>query len=312
MLKIKLLRCFAAMCDNDMNVSAAARELRLPQPSVSKGLMDLEKDAGPLFIRRGRRFAGLTPLGEEVLAEARDILLRCENIAALRRRHADGGGDLRIGTTHLQARYVMPPVVRRYLDEFPDARIQIWQGTPADAAAMLENGRVDVAVCTEALAGRPRVSAEPAYAWNRALIVPRKHPLARAGAPTLKKISAFPIVTYVRGFTGRAAFDAAFRRAGLSLNVAVAAADSDVIKTYVRAGAGAGVVAAAACQPEDSDLACVSLSRLFPDMHVYMAFLQDKVVTGSMRRFMDMFREHAAAMGGALGASGKARRPRPL
>ncbi len=302
-VKINVLRCLAAMDDNEMNVSAAARELRMLQPSVSKNLTDLEKEMGPLFVRRGRRFCGMTPLGREMLAEARDILLKCDNIAALKRRYGAGGGDLRIGTTHLQARYILPAVVRRYLRQYPEANIQIFQNAPANLVAMLENNLVDVVICTEELENHPRFDSAEAYRWNRALLAPRGHPLAAEKTPTLKKLSSQPLVTYVRGFTGRAAFDAVFRRAGLSPRVSVAAADSDVVKTYVRAGAGVGVVAAVSYDPrEDRDLICVSVAHLFPDMRVRMAYLRDKLVTGAMRKFMTLFRRHTAEMRVTLGA----------
>lgn len=302
-VKINVLRCLAAMDDNEMNVSAAARELRMLQPSVSKNLHDLEKEMGPLFVRRGRRFCGMTPLGREMLAEARDILVKCDNIAALKRRHGKGGGDLRIGTTHLQARYILPAVVRQYLRSYPDANIQIQQNAPANLVAMLENNLVDVVICTEALENHARFDSVEAYRWNRAVLAPRGHPLAETNLPTLKKLSAYTLVTYVRGFTGRAAFDAVFRRAGLSPRVSVAAADSDVIKTYVRAGAGVGVVAAVSYDAdEDRDLICVPAAHLFPDMRVRIAYLRDKLITPAMRKFMTLFRRHTAEIRGTLGA----------
>ena len=297
------------MGDNEMSVSAAAREMRMAQPSVSKLLADLEKEAGALFVRRGRRFTGLTPLGREVLAEARGILLKCGNIEALKRRYEKGGGDIRIGTTHLQARYILPAVVRRYLDEFPGANIQIFQNTPANLADMLQNNLADIAVCTEAIDNNPRLESEAAYTWNRSIVMPRGHELARAKSITLKKLAAHPLITYVAGFTGRAAFDDVFRRAKVPVHVAVSAADSDVIKTYVRAGAGIGIVAAVSCvAEEDSDLACVSAAHLFPDMQVRIGVARGKFITKGMRRFMEILRRHAGNIKPALGAKRAAAR----
>ena len=292
-----------------MNVSAAARELRMQQPSVSKHLMDLEKEIGPLFVRRGRRFAAMTPLGREILAEARDILLKCDNIAALKRRYEKGGGDLRIGTTHLQARYILPAVVRKYLRRYPGAHIQILQNAPANLVPMLEQNVVDVVICTELPDSHPRIDSAEAYRWNRIALAPKDHPLAAAKTLTLKRLAAHPLVTYVRGFTGRAVFDSVFRRAGVRPFVSVEAADSDVVKTYVRAGAGVGIVAAVSYDPrEDRDLICIPAAHLFPDMNVRMAYLRDKLVTPAMRSFMTLFRRRTAEMQATLGAKRAARR----
>lgn len=302
-VKLNLLRCLVAVCENELQVSKAARELQLLQPSVSKSLMDLEKELGqPLFIRRGRRFVGMTPLCRETLAEAREVLRRCDNIAALGKRHGKEHSDIKIGTTHLQARYILPAVVPQWLREFPEANIQIMQGVPANLVQMLENSQVDVVICTEAMEHHPALEAIDAYKWNRSVILPPGHALAR-GNITLKKLAAEPLVTYVHGFTGRAVFDRAFREAGLAPKVTVAAADSDIIKTYVRAGTGVGVIAAICYDAvADCDLKRVTVAHLFPDMQVRLAFHRRKIITESMRRFMDIFCHHTATLQSALGA----------
>jgi LysR family cys regulon transcriptional activator len=80
--------------------------------------------------------------------------------------------------------------------------------------------------------------------WHRTVVVPRGHPLVSAGKLTLKKLAVYPIVTYVFSFSGRSSLPALFETAGLSLDVALTARDSDVIKTYVRLGPGKLVRAA--------------------------------------------------------------------
>ena len=304
-MKINLLRCLVAMGDNNMQVSAAARELRMLQPSVSKNLIELEKVMGPMFVRRGRRFISMTPLGRETLAEARDILVKCDNLNSLRRRHNAGGGDIRIGTTHVQARYILPVTVQRYMSEFSEANIQIFQNTPANLAKMLENNQVDLMICTESMDHHPRLHSVDAYWWNRSVIMPRDHPLASGKAPiTLKKLAGWPLVTYVRGFTGRASCDAAFRRAAIKTNITVAAADSDIIKTYVRMGIGVGIIAAISYEPEaDKDLEFKPAGHIFPDMCTRIAHLKDKMLTDGMTRFITIFCEHTEELKERLGAS---------
>ena len=293
------LRSLVAVCENDLNVSAAAKKLHTAQPAISKHLARLEEHVGqPVFARRGKRFLDLTPVGREVLSQARDILLKMDNIAAL---GADRGGqprgDLRIGTTHTQARYILPPVVGDFVRECPKVSLQIWQGAPADLVRRMENNEADLVICTENLQEHPGLVALPALRWNRRLIAPKKHPLARSRPPTLERLAKYPIVTYVSGFTGRKVFDETFRRAGIVPNVVVSAADADVVKTYVRLGVGVGVVADLACDPKaDADLVAVPLGKLFPEMTVRLAHRREKHVTRAMRSFMDIFREHAARL----------------
>jgi len=82
----------------------------------------------------------------------------------------------------------------------------------------------------------------PCYTWNRSVVVPKGHPLAQVKKLTLQALAEYPIVTYVFGFTGRSQLDQAFQDADLQPNVVFTAADSDVIKTYVRLGLGWGLL----------------------------------------------------------------------
>ena len=296
MINLRQLRSFIAVCESDLSVSAAAKRLYSAQPAVSKHIARLEEQVGePLFVRRGKRFLEMTPVGREVLEQARDVQMKLDNILAL---SADQGeepkGNLRVGTTHTQARYVLPPVVDAFTRECPKVSLQIWQGAPADLVRRMENNEADLVICTENIQDTPALVSFPMFHWNRCLIAPKKHPLTRARSITLEQLAAHPIVTYVPGWTGRRVFDDTFRRAGLSPNVVVSAADADVVKTYVRLGIGVGVVADIACDPQtDSDLACVRLGKLFPEMTTRLAYPRQKHVTRAMRRFMDFFREQA-------------------
>ena len=282
------------VCESDMNVSAAAKRLYSAQPAISKHIARLEEHVGqPLFIRRGKRFLELTPIGREVLEQTREVLLKLDNIASL---GADQGeqprGSLRVGTTHTQARYILPPVVEAFTRECPQVALQIWQGAPSDLIRRMETNKADLVICTENLQDDPSLISAPMFRWNRCLIAPKKHPLARARGVGLEQLAKHPIVTYVPGFTGRRAFDETFRRAGLRPNVVVSAADADVVKTYVRLGVGVGVIADIAYdKAADRDLAVVSLGKLFPEMTTRLAHRREKHVTRAMRRFMDFFRE---------------------
>ena len=295
MVNIRQLRSFIAVCDSDLSVSAAAKRLYSAQPAVSKHIARLEDHVGqPLFVRRGKRFLELTQVGQEVLEQSRDIMLKMDNIAALGTDHGEHPkGSLRIGTTHTQARYVLPPVVDVFARECPKVALQLWQGAPADLVHRMEGNKADMVICTENLQEDFTLVSFPMFRWNRCVIAPPSHPIFEAKNLSLDALAKHPIVTYVPGFTGRKAFDETFRRAGLAPNVVVSAADADVVKTYVRLGVGVGVVADIAYDPDlDSDLETVHLGKMFPEMTTRLAYRREKHVTRAMRRFMDIFREH--------------------
>lgn len=296
-LKLSLLRALLAVCDCRFNVSKAARAEHATQPSISRKILELEEAVGqPIFIRRGRRFSGLTALGREVTEEARTVLVKCDNIMRLGESHRRGkpGGALRIATTHTQARYVLPEIVRGFRAHYPGIGLQIAQGSPAQLVRQMEDNLADLAICTEELENNASLRVVDSYRWNRVLIVRPDHSLAKARTMTLKLLAAHPLITYVHGFTGRGGFDAAFATAGIRPRVMISAADADVIKAYVRLGIGAGVVAAMAHDKKaDADLTTRPLDHLFPEMRVRIAYHREKFVSEAMRFFIELFQSRA-------------------
>jgi LysR family transcriptional regulator, cys regulon transcriptional activator len=105
-------------------------------------------------------------------------------------------------------------------------------------------------------------------------IVPKGHEL-EGRQVTLESLADYPILTYTRGITGRSNIEKAFNSAGILLDITLAAADSDVIKTYVRLGYGVGIIAGIAFEPKfDSDLVAISLKDLIPVSITKFAYLK--------------------------------------
>lgn len=295
-MELRHLRSLVALVEAGLSVSAAAVRLNLVQPAVSQHLKQLEAELGVrLFHRSGKRLAGLTAAGEQVVRHARSTLADAASILAIARdQRGDDSGVLRIGTTHTQARYVLPPAIRRFRAAYPQVEIQIHQDNPRQLAEMTVQDLVDLAICTEVIGDYPALTALPCYRWNRVLIAPLGHPLLDARPLTLELLCEHPMITYVSGFTGRGHLSSSFAKEGLRPRVVLAAADTDVIKTYVREGLGFGIIADLAWQEAaDADLGVRDLSHLFPSELTRVAHLGERYLRRFERRFLDLFEEEA-------------------
>jgi len=110
---------------------------------------------------------------------------------------------------------------------------------------------------------------------------------------TLEALVNYPIITYVFGFTGRSQLDKAFTEKGLKPNVVLTAADADVIKTYVRAGLGVGIIAKMAYEPEqDSDLKVLEASHLFDSSVTHIGMRRNRKLRPFMYAFIEQFAQH--------------------
>jgi len=294
-MKLQQLRYIWEVAHHDLNVSATAQSLYTSQPGISKQIRLLEDELGvEIFSRSGKHLTRVTPVGEQILAKAGDILRQVESIKQLAQEHsAPGRGSLSIATTHTQARYALPSVIRHFINKYPDVARHMHQGTPMQISEMAVEGNVDFAIATEALELFSDLLMMPCYSWNRCILVPRDHPLCSLSPLTLEAVAEYPIVTYVFGFTGRSRLDQAFSDRVLTPRVVFTATDADVIKTYVRLGLGIGIVAHMAYEKTvDSDLVALDASHLFQPSITSIGFRRGTYLRGFMYDFIQAFAPH--------------------
>jgi LysR family cys regulon transcriptional activator len=294
-MKLQQLRYIWEVAHHDLNVSATAQSLFTSQPGISKQIRLLEDELGlEVFARSGKHLTRITPGGEIIIREAGEILRRVEGIKKIAQEFSNQRkGDLSIATTHTQARYALPPVISGFIEEYPDVSLHMHQGTPMQISEMAANGAVDFAIATEGMDLFNDLIMMPCYKWNRCVIVPKDHPLAKGQELTLEELAEYSLVTYVFGFTGRSKLDEAFQSRGLTPKVVFTAADADVIKTYVRLGLGVGIIASMAFDPKvDTDLVSLDASKLFRPSVTRIGFRKGTFLRGYMYDFMHRFAPH--------------------
>ncbi len=277
------------------NLTEVANALFTSQPGVSRHIRELEDELGvEIFERQGKRLTGLTAPGAEIARIVDRLLLEAENLKRAGREYQGlEEGRFVVATTHTQARYALPAVLVGFRAEFPDVHLRLQQSAPEHIAQMLLEGEADVGIATEALTRYPELVAFPAYRWRHVVLVRRDHPLAMARQPGLAEIAAHPIITYDPGFSGRGHVDEAFAREGLEIEVAITALDADVIKTYVEAGLGVGIVAAMAYDPaRDRDLVIVDTGTRFPPSTSRLAVRRGAYLRGYAYRFIALAAPH--------------------
>ena len=292
-MKLQQLRYIWEVAHHDLNVSATAQSLYTSQPGISKQIRLLEDELGvEIFARSGKHLTRVTPAGEAILKTAGEILRKVENIKQVAQEFSnDKKGSLSIATTHTQARYALPTVIKAFIARYPDVSLHMHQGTPMQISEMAADGTADFAIATEALELFSDLVMMPVYRWNRCILVPKDHPLCHVSKLSLEEVAKHPIVTYVFGFTGRSKLDEAFLEKGLSPKVVFTAADADVIKTYVRLGLGIGIVADMAVD-EGDDLVALDASELFESSITKIGFRKGIFLRGFMYEFIQQFAPH--------------------
>lgn len=276
------------------NITSAARALHTSQPGISKAIIELEGELGvSIFARQGKRILGLTPPGQQVLLAAERIMQEVDNLKKLARDFAGApSGTLRIATTHTQARYVLPKVVQAFVRKYPQVRLKLLEANPPQIATMIAGGQADLGIATETLAGAAGLRAIDIYDWHHVAVVPPRHALAKflatPGKLSLKDLARHPIVTYETQFAGRGKIDAAFAAAGIEPTIVLEAIDADVIKTYVTAGLGVGIIAGVAVDHPRESLLVLPCAHLFGSNTTRLAVKQGAYLRGFVYDFIEL------------------------
>jgi LysR family cys regulon transcriptional activator len=251
-------------------LTEVANALFTSQPGVSRQIRELEEELGvDIFERNGKRLTGLTDPGKEILHIIDRLLLEAENLQQASQEYSGKkSGTLTVATTHTQARYVLPKVVREFRTAFPEVRIALQQSSPEHIAEWVLSGKADIGIATEGLSQFEDLISFPCYTWNHMIVVPEGHPLlAHKSANkriSLEELAAYPLITYDVGFTGRSHIDDAFRQAGITTDIVLTAMDSDVIQQYATLGLGVGIVASMAIEAQRANgLQAIEASHLF-------------------------------------------------
>lgn len=128
--------------------SEAALQLHLSQSAVSYAIATLETDLGVLLLSRGRYGAHLTPVGEQIVARARQIDYLMADIAK-QANLAKGlhGGQVRISAFRSAATYILPGAIAQFCCSYPEIAVSIaeYDDRP-DVEDDLRKGRVDLGI----------------------------------------------------------------------------------------------------------------------------------------------------------------------
>jgi len=176
-MDIRQFRHFAAVAES-LHFGRAAERLGMTQPPLSQSILALEKELGAPLFARTKRSVELTRLGQQWLPYVLEALAGVDALPETARRLRDGQtGYLTLSFVSTADYSVLPDLVRRYAETYPDVEIRLVEATsdvqiPAVAAGERHAGIIipppdralPEALAYRRLVSEPLVAAAPA-AW---------------------------------------------------------------------------------------------------------------------------------------------------
>ena len=147
--------------------------------SPSLPTLNLEDELGVQIFERAKNDVLLTPVGEEIVNQARRTLEEAERVKVVAKHGRDPlDGPLHLGVIHTVAPYLLPELITALRQTAPKMPLDIEENTTANLDEMLKGGLIDAAIVALPYAA-PGLDVRRLYSEAFRAIVPAKHRWAR-------------------------------------------------------------------------------------------------------------------------------------
>jgi len=241
------LQIFLSVCDHK-NMTHAAKDLYMSQPSVSQAISDLEAEYGVKLFERLNHRLYLTSSGERLQSYARHII----NLSEQAKKELSSqreGGSVRIGASLTTGTYLLPGVITSFSKQYPEIDVfTLVDNTNVIEQWILED-RIDLGLVEGPITSNDIVQNHIQDDLLVVICVPG-HPLTERKKIAAVDLSDWKFILREPGSGTRAIFEHAMREAGVNWKVSGVYNNTESIKHAVMAGLGLGVVSLISIEEE--------------------------------------------------------------
>ncbi|WP_207062740.1 LysR family transcriptional regulator [Motiliproteus sp. SC1-56] len=218
------------------NITRAAEKLAMSQSAASGALRELESQFEvQLFDRVGKRLQ-LNELGRLIRPRAEALLAQAQELERALRRHADIG-HLNLGATLSIGNYLAVDIMARFMEENPDAEVDLAVANTRDIVAGVVGFELDVGLI-EGEVTHPQLEVLPWRADELVVVAPPGHPLAACQKVTDEQLTTCRWLLREPGSGTRQAFERAMQGLLPKLEVRMELQHTEAIKHAVESGFG--------------------------------------------------------------------------
>ena len=215
----------------------AAEALHLAQPSLSARVHALEEEMGVLLFHRMGRGVRLTEMGKAFLPfaqRATETLRQGREVIDSARRTA--GGVLNLASARVIGTYILPGILERFRDQYPDVRVHVTVGRSNDVLQMVVNEEVHLGLARTL--NHPDVVTIHLYDEEISLATSPLHPFALRGEASIYEVALEPLILYDRDSSYFVLIDQVCRAAGIAPRVEMTLDSIEATKHLVELGMG--------------------------------------------------------------------------
>lgn len=285
---------YFAECAKTLNMTTASQELHIAQSAVSTAINQLEKALGaPLFIRQHSKGLILTPAGESLLHETRQIFgLITDAVETIQAGQTEIRGTIVLACFKTFAPFLLPQLLGHLQERHPELSIDVVEGDHEECLAALRSGRAEIALNYD-LTDAEGIDDERVGEVRPHVIVGTAHRLAKRREVALSELADDPLVLLDLP-DSREYFLNILRSAGITPRIKHRSSSYETVRSMVAMGLGYSILNQRPRIQETytgERTAILEISDPAPSLHVVSSTLTKSGSTAKARAVTDTVRE---------------------
>jgi DNA-binding transcriptional LysR family regulator len=293
-MQIETLKIFCDLVETESFSQAAERNF-VTQSAVSQQVRSLEEKFRRRLLERvrGRREVKLTNAGEVFYRESRNVLAAYGHLQeSMREFSGTVSGTVRVATVYSVGLHELPPVVRRFMELYPAAKIDLEYSRTTRIVRDVLSGAVELGVV--AFPEKRRGLSVITLSGDRlVLICPPQHPLAARKKVRASELQGQGFVLFERDIPTRRATDKILKSHNVTVSRVAEFDNIETIKRAVEVGMGCAIVPRPSVLDEQKSgqLAVVALSEPEWTRTVGIIHRSDRTLSIAARKFIELLTE---------------------
>ncbi len=197
-MELRTLRYFLAAAQ-EKNITRAAELLHVTQPTLSRQMMDLEKELGTTLMRRGKTGLTLTDDGAFFRQRAEEIVALAERLEqAFVKKHGDVSGVISIGATEAVGSRLFAKLIKQFSERYPLVQFNLYNEMADYIEDRMDKGLIDVGLLLEPVdtAKYDFIRLSQKETWG--ILMREDHPLAGHEFIVPEEIAQYPLILPLR------------------------------------------------------------------------------------------------------------------
>lgn len=277
------------------NMSDAAKELHIAQPTISQAIADLEKEYGVLLFNRLSRKLYITDAGKRLLAYAKNMIALQKEMNRAMCELAENQTII-LGATLTVGKSLIPELVQLFEQKYSTIKVQVIVDNTAAIEKLLLDSQIDIALVEGTIKSKELI-AESAISDQLVLVCAPDHPFALKEMISMDDLANQNFILREEGSGTREKLELLLREKNISINRKWVCHGVDAIIEAVLAGQGITLISKRLVQPYvmQNKLCCVTIENQLFNRDFSLVYHKTKYISDSLSKFINFAYERYAS-----------------